>query len=151
MPYWGWIFWRQTGACWIWQNTNYVSQVEECLFLSRTLHQIPPDLIQARVTLQETVRILPFSVMETLAKVNGRVRGLTWLLQECKSKQLPVRVANGLVSTTCTQVLVRLLNPSLDLRVVYKGTKVATMEEIEEKPLAPVQAVQAEVMEVSYA
>ena len=89
--------------------------------------------------------------METLAKVNGRVRGLTWLLQECKSKQLPVRVANGLVSTTCTQVLVRLLNPSLDLRVVYKGTKVATMEEIEEKPLAPVQAVQAEVMEVSYA
>ena len=110
-----------------------------------------PDLIQARVTLQETVRIPPFSVKETLAKVNGRVRGHTWLLQECKSKQLPVKVANGLVSTTRTQVPVRLLNPSPDVRVVYKGTKVATMEEIEETPPALVQAVQTEVTEVSYA
>ena len=57
----------------------------------------------------------------------------------------PVRVANGLVSTTCPQVPDRLLNLSPDLRMVYKDTKVATVEEIEEKPLAPVQAVQAEV------
>ena len=89
--------------------------------------------------------------METLAKVNGRVCGCTWLLQECKSKQLPVKVANGLVSTTRTQVPVRLLNPSPDVRVVYKGTKVATVEEIEETLPALVQAVQTEVTEVSYA
>ena len=73
-----------------------------------------PDLVQARVTLDETLTIPPFSVLETTARVNGKVQGQTWLLQECKTKQLPVRVANGLVKSACDQVPVRLLNPSPD-------------------------------------
>ena len=58
---------------------------------------LDPDLVQARVTLDEMLTILPFSMLETTAKVNGKVRGQTWVLQECKTKQLPVKVASGLV------------------------------------------------------
>ena len=103
-----------------------------------------PDLVQARVTLDETLTIPPFSVLETTARVNGKVQGQTWLLQECKTKQLPVRVANGLVKSAYDQVPVRLLNPSPDSKVVYKGTKIATVEEIDDKPHGAVLAVQPE-------
>ena len=92
------------------------------------------DLVQARVTLEETLTIPPFSMLEAMARVNGKVRGQTWLLQECKTKQLPVKIANGLVSSGCDQVPVRLLNPSPERRVVYKGTNIATVEEIDGKP-----------------
>ena len=110
-----------------------------------------PDLIQARVTLNETLTIPPFSMMETMARVNGKVRGQNWILQECKSKQLPVRVANGLVSTASSQVPIRLLNPSPDCRVVYKGTKIATVEELDEELHRAVLAVQPEEKRVSAA
>ena len=73
-------------------------------------------------------------MLEAMARVNGKVRGQTWLLQECKTKQLPVKIANGLVSSGCDQVPVRLLNPSPERRVVYKGTNIATVEEIDGKP-----------------
>ena len=67
-----------------------------------------PDLIQARVTVDETLTIPPFSMLETMARVNGKVQGQTWLLQECRTKQLPVKIANGLVSSTCDQVPVQI-------------------------------------------
>ena len=90
----------------------------------------------------------PFSMLE---RVNGKVQGQTWLLQECKTKQLPVKIANGLASSVCNQVPVRLLNPSPDSMVVYKGTKIATVEEIDEKPHEAVLAVQPEEKGVSLA
>ena len=93
-----------------------------------------PDLIQAQVTIDETLTIPPFSMLEIMARVNGKVQGQTWLLQECRTKQLPVKIANGLVSSTCNQVPVKLLNPSPDSRVVYKGTKIATVEGVDNKP-----------------
>ena len=65
-------------------------------------------------------------MLETTARVNGKVQGQTWLLEECKTKQLPVRLAYGLVKSACDQVPVRLLNPSPDSKVVYKGTKIAS-------------------------
>ena len=108
-----------------------------------------PDLVQARVTLDETLTIPLFSMLETTARVNGKVWGQTWLLQECKTKQFPMKVANGLVKSACDQVVVRLLNPSPDSKVVYKGTKIATMEETEEKPHGVVLAVQSENKGVS--
>ena len=70
-------------------------------------------------------------------------------MQECKTKQLPVKVTNGLVKSACDQVPVRLLNPSPDSKVVYKGTKIATVEEIDEKPHGAVLAVQSENKGVS--
>jgi hypothetical protein len=71
------------------------------------------------------------------------------LVQECMTKQLPVKIANGLVGSTCDQVPVRLLNPSPDSRVVYKGTKVATVEGIDDEPCQAVLAVQPEERGVS--
>ena len=55
-------------------------------------------------------------------------------MQECRTKQLPVKIANGLVSSVCDQVPVRLLNQSTDCIVVYKGTKIAPVEEIDQIP-----------------
>ena len=60
-----------------------------------------------------------------------------------------MRVANGLVKSACDQVPVRLLNPSSDSKVVYKGTKIATVEEIDDKPHGAVLAVQPENKGVS--
>ena len=102
------------------------------------------ELIQARKTLDKTCTIPPFSMLETTVRVNGKVWGQMWLLQECKTKQLPVKVANGLVKSACDQVPVRLLNPCPDNQVVYKGTKIPTVEEIEGKPHGAVLAVQSE-------
>ena len=64
-------------------------------------------------------------------------------------KQLPVKIANGLVNSTCDQVPVRVLNPSPDSRVVYKGTKIATVEGVNDEPRQPILAVQPEAREVS--
>ena len=108
-----------------------------------------PELLQARVTIDETLTIPPFSMLETMARVNGKVRGQTWLLQECRTKQLPVKIANGLVNSTCDQVPVRVLNPSPDSQVVYKGTKIATVEGVDDEPRQTILAVQPEAREVS--
>ena len=72
--------------------------------------------------------IPPFSEMEVMARVNGEVHEGTWLLEECKSRNLPVRVVRALVNPVATTVPDRLLNLSSDMTVVFKGTKVATVE-----------------------
>ena len=81
------------------------------------------------MTLDETLTVPLFRMLETMARIHGKVQGQTWLLQECRTKQLPVKISNGLVSFVCDQVLVRLLNQSPDRMVVYKGTKIATIEQ----------------------
>ena len=96
------------------------------------------------MTLDETLTAPPFSMLETMARVHGTVEGQTWLLQEFKTKQLPVKIANGLVSSVCDQLPIKLLNPSPDRMVVYKGTKIATVEEIDEIPHQAVLGVQPE-------
>ena len=88
-----------------------------------------PHIIQAQVTLEETLRILPLSEMEVMAKVSEGLYQGTWLLEECKLKNLPVRVARALVNPVTPTVPVRLLNLSSDTTTVFKGTKVATVEE----------------------
>ena len=96
---------------------------------------LEPHIVQARVTLEETLRIPPFSEMEVMAKVDGEIHEGTWLLEECKSRNLPVRVARALVSPVTTTVPVRLLNLSSETTVVFKGTKVATVEEYDTVPI----------------
>ena len=81
------------------------------------------------MTLEETFSIPPFSKMEVMAKVSERLHQGTWLLEECKSKNLPVRVACTLINPVTTTVPVRLLNLSSDTTTVFKATKVATVEE----------------------
>ena len=71
----------------------------------------------------------PFSEMEVMAKVSEGLHQRTWLLEECKLKNLPVRVASALINPVNTTVPVRLLNLSSDTTTAFKGTKVATAEE----------------------
>jgi len=49
---------------------------------------LEPHIIQARVTLEETLSIPPFSEMEDMARVNGEVHEGTWLLEELHSQLL---------------------------------------------------------------
>jgi len=104
---------------------------------------LEPHIIQARVTLEETLSIPPFSEMEVMARVNGEVHEGTWLLEECKSRNLPVRVARALVNPVATTVPVRLLNLSSDMTVVFKGTKVATVEEYNTVPIGAMNVTTA--------
>ena len=85
--------------------------------------------------MEETLTIPPFSKMEVMAKVSEGLHGETWLLEECKSKNLPVRVARALVNPVTTNVPIRLLNLSSDATTVFKGAKVATVEEYDTTPI----------------
>ena len=73
--------------------------------------------------------------MEVMAKVREGLHEGTWLLEECKLKNLPVRVAHTLVNPVTTTVPVRLLNLSPNTATVFKGTKVATVEECDTTPI----------------
>ena len=102
-----------------------------------------PHIVQARVTLEETLSIPPFSEIEVMAKVGEGLHEGTWLVEECKSKNLPVRVARALVNPVTTTVPVRLLNLSSDTAVVFKGTKLATVEECNTTPVIRAMSVNA--------
>ena len=56
-------------------------------------------------------------------------------MEKCRSKNLPVRVVRALVNPVTTTVPVRLLNLSADRTTVFKGTKVATIEECDTTPV----------------
>ena len=92
-------------------------------------------IIQPQVTLEETLSIPPFSEMEVMAKVSEGLHQGTWLLEECKLKNLPVRVVCAIVNPVTTTVPVRLLNLSLE------GTKVATVEECNTASIIRVMSV----------
>ena len=76
-----------------------------------------------------------------MAKVSEELHQGTWLLEECKSKNLPMRVACALVNLVTTTVPVRLLNLSSDTTTMFKGTKVATVEEYDTAPIIRVMRV----------
>ena len=94
-----------------------------------------PHILQARVVLGETLKIPPFSEMEVMAKVKGDVEKGTWLLEECTSRGLPIRVARAVVNPVSSTVPLRLLNLSSDTTTVFKDTKVATVEKCEMSPV----------------
>lgn len=66
---------------------------------------------------------------------NGQLLNGTWLLEDNKSQNLPVRVACALVNPVTATVPVRLLNLSSDTTTGFKGTKVATVEECDTVPV----------------
>ena len=66
-----------------------------------------------------------------------------------QNEAVAVKIANGPVNSTCDQVPVRLLNPSPDSRVVYKGTKIAMVEGVDDEPHQAVLAMQPKVRGVS--
>ena len=102
-----------------------------------------PHIVQAGVTLEETLSIPPFSEIEVMAKVGEGLCEGTWLMEECKSKNLPVGVARALINPVTTTVPVRLLNLSSDTAIVFKGTKLATVEECNTTPIITAMSVNA--------
>ena len=93
-----------------------------------------PVIVQARVTLGETVRIPAFSEKEVVARIDKPLREGVWLLEGDNSGHLPVSIANALVNTTSPCVPMRILNNQPESVVLFKGTKVGTVEQAPEKP-----------------
>ena len=54
-----------------------------------------------------------------------------WLMEETMEKRAPAAVARALVQPAGTRVPVRLLNPRAEPLMVYAGTELATLEEVE--------------------
>ena len=83
-----------------------------------------------------------------MAKVSGECKGEeTWLLEESRSQQLPVRVAHAIVCSNSSTVPVRLLNPHPETITVYKNTQLVVLEKLEAIPShvnLPVSLVHAE-------
>ena len=107
-----------------------------------------PHIIQVRVTLEETLSISPFSEMKVIAKVSEGLHQGTWLLEEYKLKNLPVRATRALVNPVTMTVPVRLLNLSSDTTTVFKGTKVATVEECDTAPIIRAMNVSTEAEKI---
>ena len=59
-----------------------------------------PVIVQARVTLDETVHIPALSKKEVPTRINKQLRNGVWVLEGDHSGRLPVSVANALVNVT---------------------------------------------------
>ena len=114
-----------------------------------------PVIVQARVTLEETVQIPAFSEMEVTARVDKPVCGGTWFLEGDKSGRLAVSVANALVNPATSYVPLRVLNMQPESVVVFKGTKMGVVERTDgiaqTVQVATVEPATGEAAEVSEA
>ena len=99
-----------------------------------------PVIVQARVTLDETVHIPAFSEKEVPARIDKPLRDGVWVLEGDHSGRLSVSVANALVNVTTHYVPVRMINTQCEPAVIFKGTKVGVVEEA--APPTPVAAVE---------
>ena len=88
-----------------------------------------PIVVQARVMLAETVHLPPRSEKEAPARIDKPLREGTWILEGDRSGRLPVSVANALVNISSKCVPVRMINTRCESIVIFKGTKVGTVEE----------------------
>ena len=96
------------------------------------------------VSLVDTVRIPPACELEVLACVHNQNDSVCPLpvqpciLEQIRTKHLPVGVARALVIPSPKGFPVRLINPSSDSVVLHKHTSVATIEPIVGTPICPV-------------
>ena len=88
-----------------------------------------PVIVQARVTLDETVHIPTFSEKEVPVKIDKPLRDGVWVLEGDRSGRLLVSVANALVRTAFPYILVCMINTQCTSVVAFKGTKVGVVEE----------------------
>ena len=88
-------------------------------------------IIQARVTLEETVRIPALSEREVTARIDKPLREGVWLLEGDQTGRLPVSIANALINPGSPCVPVRMTNTQSESVVVFKGTKMKVVEETE--------------------
>ena len=105
--------------------------------------QPPPPASPLTVCLVDTVRIPPSSELEVLAYAHNPECPLTpqtCILEQKQTKKLAVCIARALVTPSPKGFPVRLLNPSSDPVVLYKGTSVATIEPIAGTHICPVSS-----------
>ena len=102
----------------------------------------PEELVErphtVGVVLQETLRIPARSEMEVMAGIpaNG-----TLLVENEPMAKLPVMVARAVVCPDASEAPVRLLNPTSEAVTVYKGTKIAVAEALDESNVRTIAAV----------
>ena len=104
--------------------------------------QGPADTVGcAKVTLMDTVIIPASSEMEVRARICSTTKGL-WLVEGNEANQSPVCVARALVTTQYETVPLRVVNTGLTPTTLYKNSRIATAEQINESIIC--QAVEGE-------
>ena len=69
-----------------------------------------PVIVQARVTMEETVRIPALSEREVTARIDKPLQEGVWLLEGDWTGRLPVSIANALINPASPCVPVRMIN-----------------------------------------
>ena len=87
----------------------------------------------------ETRVVPPYSELEIMAVIPTPCMGKPYIVETNQTKNTFV-AARALVNPTTGAIPVRLLNPCSEATTIYKGTKIATLEEVVE-PDSPISAV----------
>ena len=104
--------------------------------------QGPADTVGCvKVTLMDTVIIPASSEMEVRARICSTTKGL-WLVEGNEANQSPVCVARALVTIQYETVPLRVVNTGLTPTTLYKNSRIATAEQINESIIC--QAVEGE-------
>ena len=99
------------------------------------------DLCQTRIhgrvgaVLMDTAMLPPRSQMEVLLEPECGLEAGSWLLEPDMEGKVPVCVARAVVNMAGGRFPVRLLNLDSRPTMIWKGTKIATMEHVEERGL----------------
>ena len=88
----------------------------------------------AKITLMDTVVVPASSEMEIRARVHSNIKGV-WLVDGNKTNKLPVCVARALVTTPNEIVPLRVVNTSLTPTTLYRNSKIAIAEQINESTI----------------
>ena len=96
--------------------------------------------ISVYAILTDTQLVPAYSEIETMATVPKTCIGKPCVLEATRNKTA-VMTARALVIPTAETIPVRLLNPYSEPTTVYKGSKIATLEEVD--PITPISAVTA--------
>ena len=95
----------------------------------------------AKVTPMDTVTVPASSEMEIRVHIHSTIKGL-WLVEGNEANQSPVCVARALVTAQDETVPLRVVNTSLAPTTLYKNSRIATAEQLNESSIC--QAVESE-------
>ena len=107
-------------------------------------HLSPKDSLLGKVVLQDTTVIPPASELEVMGRIECSekqdINGITWMVEGVQSS---VFVARAVVTPQTKLVLVRLINTDLIPVTLYRGTKLANAETVDERNVNVVGNVDA--------
>ena len=88
--------------------------------------------LPAGVYLVNTVRLPAFSEMEVMVANQARVNGSDWILEGEHREKVPVMAARAVVNPVDGTLPVCLFNPGAESITVYRGTRIAHLESVED-------------------